>query len=87
VVGFAPEHWYGGTVRGREDFVGAVVAASATRQASSGLDVLLLGAERLLRRNLRFVTCGFTVLCGTGHVICTMLPIIYAPDKTSISCQ
>jgi anaerobic C4-dicarboxylate transporter DcuB len=62
----------------------AVVAASATLQASGGLDVLLLGAEKLLRRNPKFVTilapfvtCGLTMLCGTGHVVYTMLPIIY----------
>jgi len=62
----------------------AVVAASATLQASGGLEVLLLGAERLLRRNPKyvsilapFVTCLLTMLCGTGHVVYTMLPIIY----------
>src|SRR4029453_18544808 len=62
----------------------AVVAASATLQASGGLDVLLLGAEKVLRHNPRFVTllapfvtCGLTMLCGTGHVVYTMLPIIY----------
>jgi anaerobic C4-dicarboxylate transporter DcuB len=62
----------------------AVVAASATLQASGGLDVLLLGAERVLRRNPKyvsilapFVTCMLTMLCGTGHVVYTMLPIIY----------
>jgi len=62
----------------------AVVAASATLQASGGLDVLLLGAEKILRRNPKFVTilapfttCGLTMLCGTGHVVYTMLPIIY----------
>ncbi len=62
----------------------AVVAASATLQASGGLDVLLQAAERLLRRNPKYVsilapftTCGLTMLCGTGHVVYTMLPIIY----------
>lgn len=62
----------------------AVVAASATLQASGGLEVLLLGAERVLRRNPRYVsilapftTCLLTILCGTGHVVYTMLPIIY----------
>ena len=62
----------------------AVVAASATLQASGGLDVLLQGAERLLRRQPKYVsilapltTCTLTVLCGTGHVVYTMLPIIY----------
>jgi anaerobic C4-dicarboxylate transporter DcuB len=62
----------------------AVVAASATLQASGGLDVMLKGAERLLRRNPKYVsilapftTCVLTMLCGTGHVVYTMLPIIY----------
>jgi anaerobic C4-dicarboxylate transporter DcuB len=62
----------------------AVVAASATLQASGGLDVLLQLAERVLRRNPRYVsilapftTCTLTMLCGTGHVVYTMLPIIY----------
>jgi anaerobic C4-dicarboxylate transporter DcuB len=62
----------------------AVVAASATLQASGGLDVLLQLAEKVLRRNPRYVsilapftTCTLTMLCGTGHVVYTMLPIIY----------
>ena len=62
----------------------AVVAASATLQASGGLAVLLQMAEKLLRRNPRYVsilapftTCILTMLCGTGHVVYTMLPIIY----------
>jgi anaerobic C4-dicarboxylate transporter DcuB len=62
----------------------AVVAASATLQASGGLEVMLKGAEKLLRRNPKYVsilapftTCILTILCGTGHVVYTMLPIIY----------
>lgn len=62
----------------------AVVAASATLQASGGLEVMLIGAEKLLRRNPKYVsilapftTCVLTMLCGTGHVVYTMLPIIY----------
>jgi anaerobic C4-dicarboxylate transporter DcuB len=62
----------------------AVVAASATLQASGGLEVLLQLAEKLLRRNPKYVsilapftTCLLTMLCGTGHVVYTMLPIIY----------
>jgi anaerobic C4-dicarboxylate transporter DcuB len=62
----------------------AVVVASATLQASGGLDVMLQVAERILRRNPKyisilspFVTFSLTVLCGTGHVVYTMLPIIY----------
>ncbi|MCE5334494.1 MAG: anaerobic C4-dicarboxylate transporter [Desulfobacteraceae bacterium] len=62
----------------------AVVAASAALQASGGLEVLLQLAEKLLRRNPKYVsilapftTCFLTMLCGTGHVVYTMLPIIY----------
>lgn len=62
----------------------AVVVASATLQASGGLDVMLQIAERVLRKNPKyisilapFVTCFLTILCGTGHVVYTMLPIIY----------
>jgi anaerobic C4-dicarboxylate transporter DcuB len=61
----------------------AVVAASATLQASGGLEVMLQLAEKVLRRNPKYVsilapftTCFLTMLCGTGHVVYTMLPII-----------
>ena len=62
----------------------AVVCAGATLQAAGGLDCLLQIAERVLRKHPRYVCylapylCWFlTVLCGTGHVVYTMLPIIY----------
>ena len=62
----------------------AVVVASATLQASGGLDVMLQIAERILRKNPKyvsilapFVTATLTILCGTGHVVYTMLPIVY----------
>ena len=62
----------------------AVVVTSATLQASGGLDVMLQVAEKLLRKNPKYVsifaplvTCSLTILCGTGHVVYTMLPIIY----------
>lgn len=62
----------------------AVVSASATLQASGGLDVMLQISEKLLRKNPKyisivspFVTCILTMLCGTGHVVYTILPIIY----------
>lgn len=62
----------------------AVVVASATLQASGGLDVMLQIAERILRKNPKFltilapfVTCFLTILCGTGHVVYTIMPIIY----------
>lgn len=61
-----------------------VVVASATLLASGGLDVMLQIAERILRRNPKFltilapfVTAFLTILCGTGHVVYTMMPIIY----------
>lgn len=60
-----------------------VVVASATLQASGGLDVMLQIAERILRRNPRFLTilapfvmCFLTILCGTGHVVYTIMPMI-----------
>lgn len=41
-------------------------------------------AEKILRKNPKyisilapFVTCTLTILCGTGHVVYTVLPIIY----------
>lgn len=62
----------------------AVVAGSATLQASGGLDVMLQIAERILRRHPRyisilapFVSVTLTFLCGTGHVVYTLLPIVY----------
>ncbi len=62
----------------------AVVCGSATLQTAGGLDCLLQIAERILRKNPRYVCfvapyiCWFlTILCGTGHVVYTMLPIIY----------
>lgn len=62
----------------------AVVSASAALQAAGGLEVLLQLAEKLLRRNPKyvsilapFITCFLTMLCGTGHVVYTMLPIVY----------
>lgn len=70
----------------------AVVAAGATLQAAGGLDCMLQIAERILRKNPKFVTYlapmvtfTLTVLCGTGHTVYTMLPIIYdVAIKTNI---
>ncbi|MDA3043329.1 anaerobic C4-dicarboxylate transporter [Campylobacter sp. VBCF_05 NA6] len=62
----------------------AVVVASATLQAAGGLDVMLQLAEKALRKNPKLVCyvapmCAWTltVLCGTGHTVYTLLPIIY----------
>ncbi len=63
----------------------AVVSASATLQASGGLDVMLQIAEKLLRKNPKYisivaplVTCTPDyIMWYTGHVVYTILPIIY----------
>lgn len=62
----------------------AVVAAGSTLQASGGLDCMLQIAEKILRKRPKVVTflaplCTFTltILCGTGHTVYTLLPIIY----------
>ena len=61
----------------------AVIGCAATLQQSGGLDVMMQVAERILRRHPEqitilgpCVTWFLTVLCGTGHVVYTMLPII-----------
>ena len=61
----------------------AVIGCASVLQTVGGLDVMMKYAERLLRKHpkqitiLAPVTTWFlTVLCGTGHVVYTMLPII-----------
>ena len=62
----------------------AVVTCSAFLQASKGLDVMLKYAEKFLRSNPKYITILaplttwlLAVLCGTGHVVFDMFPIIY----------
>ena len=62
----------------------AVVAAGSTLQASGGLDCMLQIAEKILRKRPKVVTflaplctLTLTILCGTGHTVYTLLPIIY----------
>ena len=62
----------------------AVICASSALQAAGGLDCLLQLAEKTLRRHPRAICflapylCWFlALLCGTGHIVYTMLPIIY----------
>ncbi len=62
----------------------AVVTCAGFLQTSGGLTVMLKYAERFLRSNPKRVTIYaplttwfLTVLCGTGHVVYTMFPIIY----------
>lgn len=61
----------------------AVISAAAALQAAGGLDVLMRWAERILRAHPTRITIlgplttwTLTVLCGTGHVVYTMFPII-----------
>ncbi len=62
----------------------AVIACASVLQTAGGLDVMMRWAERLLRRHPAQVTFlapittwTLTVMCGTGHVVYTMFPIIY----------
>ncbi len=62
----------------------AVVTCSGFLQASRGLDVMLKYAEMFLRSNPKYVTIlapvttwSLTILCGTGHVVYAMFPVIY----------
>ncbi len=62
----------------------AVVTCSGFLQASKGLDVMLKYAEIFLRNNPRYITILapittwlLTVVCGTGHVVYAMFPVIY----------
>lgn len=62
----------------------AVVTCSGFLQASKGLDVMLKYAEIFLRSNPKYITIlapittwFLSVLCGTGHVVYAMFPIIY----------
>lgn len=62
----------------------AVVAASATLEATGGLKLLVKYAEKLLRKHPSKVvflgplcTYSLTVLVGTGHSVYPLLPVIY----------
>ncbi|WP_426724051.1 anaerobic C4-dicarboxylate transporter [Enterobacter cloacae complex sp. 281B1] len=61
----------------------AVIGCAATLQTAGGLNVMMQFAERLLRKHPQhitlltpFTTWTLTFLCGTGHVVYTMFPII-----------
>ncbi|MBK4530680.1 anaerobic C4-dicarboxylate transporter [Enterobacter cloacae] len=61
----------------------AVIGCAATLQTAGGLHVMMQFAERLLRKHPQhitllapFTTWTLTFLCGTGHVVYTMFPII-----------
>jgi len=62
----------------------AVLGCASVLQTAGGLNVMMRFAERILRRNPKYVTLlapittwSLTVMCGTGHVVYTMFPIIY----------
>ena len=62
----------------------AVVLAASTLQAVGGLDYMVQVAERILRKNPKyvsvlapFVTYFFTMLIGTGHGIYALQPVIF----------
>ncbi|KZR33244.1 anaerobic C4-dicarboxylate transporter [Enterobacter genomosp. S] len=61
----------------------AVIGCASTLQTAGGLNVMMQFAERLLRKHPQhitllapFTTWTLTFLCGTGHVVYTMFPII-----------
>lgn len=62
----------------------AVIGCVSVLQTAGGLGVMMQFAERLLRKHPSLVTIlapvttwSLTFLCGTGHVVYTMFPIIY----------
>jgi anaerobic C4-dicarboxylate transporter DcuB len=62
----------------------AVIACASVLQTAGGLNVMMRAAERLLRKHpgqitilAPITTWLLTVMCGTGHVVYTMFPIIY----------
>lgn len=61
----------------------AVIGCAATLQMAGGLNVMMQFAERLLRKHPQHITLlaplttwTLTFLCGTGHVVYTMFPIV-----------
>ena len=62
----------------------AVVSASATLEAAGGLRLLVLFAEKFLRKHPNHIvflgplcTYFLTILVGTGHSVYPLLPVIY----------
>jgi len=62
----------------------AVLGCASVLQSAGGLNVMMRFAEKILRRHPQYITLlapittwTLTVMCGTGHVVYTMFPIIY----------
>ena len=67
----------------RDRMIVAVITAAACMQAAGGLDLMVRGAEHLLRKRpaqITFlsplVTYFFSFVAGTGHVAYSVLPVI-----------
>lgn len=61
----------------------AVICAASTMQACGGLEFMVKIAEKILRRNPQMITVLapvvsylFTFMCGTGHIVYSLLPVI-----------
>ncbi len=61
----------------------AVIGCASVLQTAGGLNVMMQFAERILRKHPQHITLlaplttwTLTFLCGTGHVVYTMFPII-----------
>jgi len=62
----------------------SVLGCASVLQTAGGLNVMMRFAEKILRRHPDHITFlapittwSLTVMCGTGHVVYTMFPIIY----------
>ena len=62
----------------------SVLGCASVLQTAGGLNVMMRFAEKILRRHPNQITFlaplttwSLTVMCGTGHVVYTMFPIIY----------
>ncbi len=61
----------------------AVICAASTMQACGGLEFMVKLAEKILRKNPQMITILapvvaylFTFMCGTGHIVYSLLPVI-----------
>lgn len=62
----------------------SVLGCASVLQTAGGLNVMMQFAEKFLRKHPEHITIlapittwSLTVMCGTGHVVYTMFPIIY----------
>ncbi|MEI7612452.1 MAG: anaerobic C4-dicarboxylate transporter [Betaproteobacteria bacterium] len=62
----------------------SVLGCASVLQSAGGLNVMMRFAEKILRKHPNQITLlaplttwTLTVMCGTGHVVYTMFPIIY----------